>query len=74
MKILFFIISIFVTNSVYSNEYGDWEKKYPEYKKIFDNKRQKPYLNSDEDDNKRFVSRSLLWIVIDGLISCSFKK
>jgi hypothetical protein len=47
--------------------------KFDEYK-IFDNKRQKPYLNSDEDDNKRFVSRSLLWIVIDGLISCSFKK
>jgi hypothetical protein len=36
MRILFLVISLFFTNSVQSNEYGDWEKKYPEYKKIFE--------------------------------------
>ena len=36
MRVLFLIFFIFFSHSVQSNEYGDWEKKYPEYKKIFE--------------------------------------
>ena len=47
--------------------------KFDEYK-IYDNKRPKPYFTSHEYSTTRIVSRSLHWIVINGLISCSFKK
>jgi len=36
MRFLSFLLLVFITQSVHSQEYGDWEKKYPEYKKIFE--------------------------------------
>ncbi len=35
MRILFLFSIIFFSHSVHSNGYGDWEKKYPDFKNIF---------------------------------------
>jgi hypothetical protein len=64
-EILYYIYLLHGSSGVIEN--------YDEYK-LFDRKRQKPYFNSTEDDYKRSFSRGIYKIVIDGLISCSFKK
>ena len=55
------------------NGSSDVIEKFDEYR-LFDRKRQKPYFNTNQDDYKRGFSRGIYMIVVNNLISCSFKK
>ncbi len=55
------------------NRSSDVFEKYDEYK-IFDNRRPKPYFDNKGDGYKRGFSPGIYKIVIEDLISCSFKK
>ncbi len=61
---------LFYTNLLDKN--SDVMENYDEYK-IFDNKRTKPYLDSNDSYSRGF-SKGILKIVIQDLIVCSFKK
>jgi hypothetical protein len=62
---------LYYTNLLFKS--SDVIESYDEYR-IFDRRRQKPYFDGKDDGYKRGFSRGIYKVVIEDLISCSFKK
>ena len=59
MRILFLMFILSFTHSVQSNEYGDWEKKYPEYKQFFELNKQLDVNYTKVDEIREEIIKKL---------------